>query len=766
MPPQVSAPPSLAPRRPLGRSQLPVNPRSPLGQLHLAIVPPTPLGWSPQPLGHHTSLTPLAEPLNRRSPLALGDLFALPDALGKFDRFPQPNPAPRSPADADPSVPKTLSPEAFTEASEITSRSDRQSPNDSSQPADERSASLSNPESSSALAPSADSTATAGHSETEAGQSHPELSSGEEIATAPSLSSDSNPDIASSSSQIAPKREAEPSQSQANSSQSLVDSTATASEAQPSTGSLSDASTTIQRQTENAGSIAAAAGTQEISPSEQATVSDSKRFPRSEPEQTERPKQGIPQGSPPQPTSIENSGSLAQAIASPSPLLLSPTPDPQISSPQPDQERPHPVSQSSSSSPQPSTDARAAQDPSTPAQEHEGAIAQSAVSQPSRDFSPSEPDSLSLEAPHQSVPESEPKTSPLLSSSPIQRAVSESDSPSDLATPPVESPSGTLPIASNADSIPADSPLSTTTSQRQKPQQPITPPNLYPQHISPQRQESPAVRLRPLGIAQPLGQRSALPSLSLELARSASLSSPIQPKPEDLSQIPSESATNPELSEADSPSLFRPSSLQSASAQTNLPLQRQSSQRAIAPEPPEPTAQSFSETGSNLSELWRGDDIGSPSAAKTLDSSSSISLVSPLQRRTAPEPSPEARSDSVSSSQQSPSSEPLQKLEAQMERLIYPIYYLMQYRWDIEQERQRWTQTACPRWLSEIQWGDRPDHSSQKTQAHSERIVPPYPGSPLYAKMQHLADQIYALVQWQLALDQERNGDIPLCPWR
>jgi hypothetical protein len=117
------------------------------------------------------------------------------------------------------------------------------------------------------------------------------------------------------------------------------------------------------------------------------------------------------------------------------------------------------------------------------------------------------------------------------------------------------------------------------------------------------------------------------------------------------------------------------------------------------------------------------------------------------------------RSDPQSASLKSPSGDrpnSSKTLEQQLETLVYPVYCLIQQQRQIEQERHHHVNSSYPNWISDTRLS-RLERSPKKN-SHPTLLEPIDPGSPLYRKLQLLAQQVYQLVQWQWAIEKERNG--------
>lgn len=184
--------------------------------------------------------------------------------------------------------------------------------------------------------------------------------------------------------------------------------------------------------------------------------------------------------------------------------------------------------------------------------------------------------------------------------------------------------------------------------------------------------------------------------------------------------------------------------------------------RSIAPNPEGNTAQSVPDAWLDLTELLDGNLSRNPSfssanpspdPAFSSDRGELITLASPGS--TPANPTPTDRSVSLRSPLSPDRATPPKTLEQQLEAIAYPVYQLLRQQWHIEQRGK--LRSRYPDWSSTIRLGDRAT-SSHPTAHHSAILEPPDPGSPLHRKMQLLTQQVYGLVHWQLAIEQERNG--------
>ncbi|NJN85501.1 MAG: hypothetical protein HC881_03280 [Leptolyngbyaceae cyanobacterium SL_7_1] len=99
-----------------------------------------------------------------------------------------------------------------------------------------------------------------------------------------------------------------------------------------------------------------------------------------------------------------------------------------------------------------------------------------------------------------------------------------------------------------------------------------------------------------------------------------------------------------------------------------------------------------------------------------------------------------------------------QPLEQQLDTLVYPIYWLLQSHWQVEQERQYAIGSRYPHWSSDPRPSQLLRDAKRSPHSATGRLEPPDPSSPLQPKFYLLMQQVYQLVQWQWAIEQERDG--------
>jgi len=99
-------------------------------------------------------------------------------------------------------------------------------------------------------------------------------------------------------------------------------------------------------------------------------------------------------------------------------------------------------------------------------------------------------------------------------------------------------------------------------------------------------------------------------------------------------------------------------------------------------------------------------------------------------------------------------------LEQDLERLVYPVYYLLQQQWQWERERQGYGSSGYPLWFSDGEFTPR-ETPSNENRSVTDR-TPPVPGSALYGKLQTLSDQVNGLLRAKWAVEREREGDRPI----